>query len=143
MFLLDKLIVCNHENLDKYRDIIDAFFKDRDDYEVPYDELIKQIKLGITQIWIYKNVLKNGFIMITQILTFLDKKYCLIYYLWGKKYNDWVKEILQIVEKWAKNNGCENIELWGRKGWSKIIQKLGYNEDKIMFTKLLKDRKNV
>lgn len=60
-------------------------------------------------------------IMVTQILIFDLKKVCLIWMISGTEMSRWV-HLLDYVEAWAKENGCEELEVNGRPGWERVLR---------------------
>ena len=49
--------------------------------------------------------------------------------------NNWLEPIQQEIEKFAKHNHCQAIEVAGRKGWSKKLK--GYEQKIYLFSKEL------
>lgn len=67
------------------------------------------------------------------VVTKLQDNYCLILTAGGERLEDWV-QWLDIIEAWAKDNGCEEMRIYGRIGWSRV---LGYNVEYTKMTKKL------
>lgn len=45
--------------------------------------------------------------------------------------------LLGLVESWAKSVGCSSLRLIGRKGWSRALKTMGYEETAILMEKAL------
>lgn len=54
----------------------------------------------------------------------------------GDGMDEWLSEILDVIEPWAKSHGCEFIEAVGRKGWERAAKKFGYRHS---YTVIQKD----
>jgi hypothetical protein len=72
--------------------------------------------------------------MVTQVLQDNMAKYCLLLTLSGDGFDEY-KDLLPVIEQWAKDNGCSETRLYGRPGWSRKLKdfKTGY----IMMSKQL------
>ena len=44
----------------------------------------------------------------------------------GKELVKWKDQMLDLLRKWAKDNGCSGIEATGRRGWAKSLQSQGH-----------------
>ena len=67
-------------------------------------------------------------------------KICAVEYVGGSRLEEWLQEALNIIEKYARQFGCNKIEGHGRKGWEKYLTK--YNWKFVAWT-LEKDLENV
>lgn len=57
---------------------------------------------------------------VTTICDYPGKKVCNLMFVGGKDMNEW-KHSLSLIEEWAKSLGCDSLEVWGRKGWERIL----------------------
>jgi hypothetical protein len=71
--------------------------------------------------------------LITTIQIKNDVKFCLFLAIGGTKMDEWFKYI-NIVEEWAKSEGCEEMRIYGRPGWAK---KTGYEIEYVKMVKRL------
>jgi len=69
--------------------------------------------------------------LVTSIQSKAGKKYCLLLALGGEALSSWF-QYLPIVEAWAKDEGAEEVRVYGRKGWARLT---GYE---IEYVKLVK-----
>ena len=58
---------------------------------------------------------------ITQITDYPQKRVLTIVLLGGGRMNEWLP-LLNQLEKWGIDEGCEQIELYGRPGWEKVLK---------------------
>lgn len=63
--------------------------------------------------------------MVTTIQEDSEHKFCLLLAVGGESMNEW-KDRLPIVEEWAKAEGCTEMKIYGRVGWSRVLR---YNVD--------------
>jgi len=75
--------------------------------------------------------------VITEVVQYPQKK-ILRYFLAGAEgnnLNNWLEPIQQEIEKFAKLNNCQAIEVAGRKGWARKLK--GYEQKIYLFNKEL------
>jgi hypothetical protein len=75
--------------------------------------------------------------VITEVVQYPQKK-ILRYFLAGAEGNNlsnWLEPIQQEIEKFAKYNQCQSIEVAGRKGWARKLK--GYEQKIYLFSKEL------
>jgi len=76
------------------------------------------------QLWCWQSDCIEG-VLVTTIQTDDNSKFCLFLALGGKYMTDWI-EYLPIVEEWARGEGCDEMRIYGRISWSRLI---GYTID--------------
>ena len=81
------------------------------------------------QLWLYGS---DALVTALQINK-SGKKHCLLLACGGDRMSDWL-QYLSYVEDWARDEGCQEIRIYGRVGWSK---KLGYAIDYAKMSKQL------
>ena len=77
--------------------------------------------LSKMQLWTWQNGTIHA-ALVTTIQEDSGSRFCLLISAGGSRMNEWAKE-LHHVEKWAKENGCEELRIYGRSGWAR---KLGF-----------------
>ena len=88
-----------------------------------YDRLVNEEM----QLWIVYNEKKEiKCALTTEIVVYPKKTVCRIVTLGGTELNTWVEDWLQILEKWAIECECDAIETYCRKGFTKKLEKFGY-----------------
>ena len=101
-----------------------------------YDIFIECLQ-AISQCWIRED--EYGIIQgvaITRILTHKQYKECVIVCTTSKGWFDHGPDILNIIESFAKEQGCKYTSVYGRKGWARALKKFGYEEP---FVTLMKE----
>jgi|TARA_R100001443_G_scaffold105063_1_gene113964 hypothetical protein len=73
--------------------------------------------------------------VITEVAQYPQKKICRYFLAGGSNMNNWLEPIQQEIEKFAKYNNCQAIEVAGRKGWAKKLK--GYEQKIYLFSKEL------
>ena len=76
------------------------------------------------QLWI----IKHRAAFVTSIVNYSRKKACRFIYLGGEGFQDWMGVATKTLEAWAKANGCDYVEIYGRRGWVREGIKYGYKE---------------
>jgi hypothetical protein len=79
---------------------------------------------GLFELWI---IIEEDAVIgcgVTEIVRYPQYNVCLIRLLKTTK----GLEVIQtdVIEKWAKDNNCKRLEMWGRKGWTKVLDKVGW-----------------
>jgi hypothetical protein len=86
------------------------------------DTLLETLETQNSQLWIGH---EDGEIVhagITHILIYkTGKKAAEIFYLGGSRMKEWLEHI-NIIESWAKAEGCTSVRIIGRKGWEKVMK---------------------
>lgn len=60
--------------------------------------------------------------IVTEILTFQNVKYCnIILASGGGNAKKWAKPIIEQIETWAKNEGCDRTQIFARKAWLRLL----------------------
>ena len=73
--------------------------------------------------------------VVTEVAQYPQKKICRYFLAGGNNMENWLEPIQQEIEKFAKHNNCDSVEVAGRKGWSKKLK--GYEQKIYLFSKEL------
>ena len=80
---------------------------------------LEQIREGLLtsnfQLWVWQ---KHEILAV--LVTAVIDKACVLLCSAGTEMREWSQHI-DLVEDWAKSNGCERIRVQGRKGWSRVL----------------------
>jgi len=76
-------------------------------------------------------------VMVTQIVTYPQKKILRVISIAGSDFKR-LYEFNDMVESFAIKTGCSGMELWGRKGWKKLLP--DWESNYIVYSKDLKHR---
>ena len=81
----------------------------------------------------WKNEVESA--VITEIAQYPQKKICRYFLAGGNNMDNWLEPIQKEIEKFAKLNECQSIEVAGRKGWARKLK--GYEQKVYLFNKEL------
>lgn len=85
------------------------------------------IRTGDNHLWV---MFEDGIIVACCTTTFTQyprKRMLTGQFLGGKKLSQWAYNLDIVLEKWGRDNGCDGIELTGRRGWVRVLDKLGWS----------------
>ena len=100
------------------------------------DDILKGLINNSFQLFISWNN-KVECAVVTEVAQYPQKK-ILRYFLAGAEgnnLNNWLEPIQQEIEKFAKFNNCQAVEVAGRKGWARKLK--GYEQKIYLFNKEL------
>ena len=93
------------------------------------DEVYKGLCTKTMQLWMWS----DDAALVTTIQTKHGIKYCLLLALGGKDMSVWF-QYLPLVEDWARDQGAEEVRVYGRPGWKRLT---GYDIDYVRMSKKL------
>ena len=73
--------------------------------------------------------------VVTEVAQYPQKKICRYFLAGGNNMENWLEPIQQEIEKFAKHNNCDSVEVAGRKGWARKLK--GYEQKIYLFSKEL------
>jgi hypothetical protein len=78
------------------------------------------------QLWVAfeEKVFKGA--VVTNIITYPQRKLLAMQFCGGIDLKEWKDPMLQLLQKFAKDLGCDGIESVGRPGWGKVFENDGY-----------------
>ena len=104
------------------------------------DFVYNTIKAKNFQLWIVWDESKktiqeqyNG-VLVTEIIQRKLKKSCHIYIMTGKNRQQW-QHLIKVIEDFAEQQECNNMELIARPGWQKILQNYNYVRTHVVLDK--------
>jgi len=86
------------------------------------------------QLWIKFDTEVQG-AFITKIAKYPQKNLLCVILLGGKEFHKWRDEADALLNAFGKEHNCEYIELFGRKGWGKVLKDIDYKEITRLFAK--------
>ncbi|WP_409361056.1 hypothetical protein ACRPOS_007035 [Bartonella heixiaziensis] len=100
--------------------------------------IAEEIAAGQAQLWlILKNETQFSAFAITKIeITKTGKKYVVLSDLAGEGGQELVK-LIEKVEQWARSINAEEMQMFGRSGWAKMLSHHGYSRHLIHYRKAL------
>ena len=86
------------------------------------------------QLWVKMGrEVKGAFV--TKIAKYPQKNLLCVILLGGEEFQEWRDEADALLNAFGKEHNCEYIELFGRKGWGKVLKDIDYKEITRLFAK--------
>ena len=111
---------------------------ERSEGEMEPDDYLEILTQGAMQLWIATEEKNITLAMVTQIISYPQKKVLRVIAISGERFIEVHSQFNDMVEAFAIRVGCSSMELWGRKGWKKMLP--DWKDSYIVFTKDLKER---
>ena len=92
-------------------------------------DLTKQGKFQLWVLWDKKQKIKFG-------------KVCHIYIMTGRQRNKW-QHLISKIEDFAKEEGCDMMELIARPGWQKVLNIFDYKRTHVVLEKKIKQENKI
>ena len=109
----------------------------RSEGELKTNDILNFVIEGDMQLWIVSENKEIIAALVTQIITYPQKRILRLVSLAGEDFNKF-KHFLDMVQSFAIQKGCTALELWGRKGWKKLLPE--WNSKYIVYTKDIKEK---
>ena len=97
-------------------------------------QVYESLKAKAARLWLS---VKDGKIQSICIVQINDKplnRICSIWICTGSSRKEWM-EFHNIIEAWAKENGCTRMRHEARKGWARELEKYGYSTSHVIIEK--------
>ena len=126
------------ENIDSWWSLVEEYLNAALKYglgEYSIEDIKKSCKSKNMQLWVKFN--KEGVqgAFVTKIAKYPQKNLLIVILLGGDRFPEWRDEADALLNAFGKENNCEYVELFGRKGWGKILKDINYNEVTRLFAK--------
>lgn len=95
--------------------------------ECTYDDLIDYIITGRKDLWIVIDKGKFLAFILTEKVYTVDGKQRLIISDMGGKLGNYLQQGVEYIEKYAKEQHIDKVQIIGRLGWKSLLQSNGYN----------------
>jgi len=106
--------------------------------ELEPEDFLEPLSTGEMQLWVaYEDNDIINAAMVTQFIQYPQKKILRIISLAGEDFKE-IKNFQAMIEGFAIKYGCTAIELWGRKGWKKLLP--DWKDAYTVYTKELQHR---
>ena len=105
--------------------------------ELETDDFLEPLTHGDMQLWIATEDNNMHSAMVTQIVPYPQKQILRVILIAGSDFKR-LYEFNDMIESFAIKTGCSAMELWGRKGWKKLLP--DWESNYIVYTKELKHR---
>ena len=138
-----KLVNIPSSNLDDVwslvkKDISEAlsYSGNHTDAKFVYDT-IKQSKMQLWVVWDKDKpttIDKYYGVVVTEIIQRKLKRSCQIFIMTGKHRQKW-QHLISVLEDFAEEQECQQMELFARPGWQKILQNYNYKRTHVVLEK--------
>ena len=106
--------------------------------EMEPDDYLEPLTHGEMQLWVAVDKSVVHTVMVTQIIPYPQKKVLRVIAIAGSEFKELHRRFNDMIESFAIQYGCSSMELWGRKGWKKLLP--DWNDSYTVFTKELTAR---
>tara|TARA_R100000742_G_C4274282_1_gene94191 strand:+ start:879 stop:1238 length:360 start_codon:yes stop_codon:yes gene_type:complete len=106
--------------------------------ELEIDDFLDSLMMGEMQLWIATEDNQIVMSMVTMVVNYPQKRILRVVSISGERFKELHEKFNDMVEAFAIKKGCSALELWGRKGWKKMLP--DWKDSYIVFTKDLKER---
>jgi len=86
------------------------------------------------QLWIATSN-KVDAVCVTKINQYPQKRVFVMLLSGGLPFSSWIEEGEAIMNAYAKENNCDYVQLFGRKGWTRKMKDLNYDHNRVVLTK--------
>ena len=145
-----KLVNIPSSNLDDVwslvkKDISEAlsYSGNHTDAQFVYD-CIKEKKMQLWVVWDKDKpttLEKYYGVVVTEVVQRKLKRSCQIFIMTGKHRQKW-QHLISVLEDFAIENNCTNMELFARKGWEKIMEQFDYKKTHVVLEKQITNKKD-
>ena len=108
---------------------------DLNDGDFDGNHVFERLMEDTMQLFIGYNTDDIIYAAVTELIPYQHNKALRIILMGGKQINSWVDT--KIFEKFGRLEGCNRIEIVGRKGWVKKLESRGYKQTHYIVTKEL------
>tara|TARA_R110000824_G_scaffold8249_2_gene37288 strand:- start:170 stop:586 length:417 start_codon:yes stop_codon:yes gene_type:complete len=105
--------------------------------ELEPDDFLEPLTHGIMQLWLVTEEGSVAAVMVTQRITYPQKTILRAIAMSGDDFEK-VRGFQDMIESYAIKTGCSALEMWGRKGWKKLLPE--WKDTYIVYTKDLQGR---
>jgi hypothetical protein len=92
---------------------------------------LRYVKLSLfkrdMQLWVLEKGKEIVGCVVTQICIYPNSKRLLIFALAGEGFDNW-QHHFATIKAWAKEEGCESCEIYGRPGWERKLNTMGFEK---------------
>ena len=111
--------------------------KEHTEGEFETDDYLAPLTHGDMHLWIATEYSDVKAAMVTQFAIYPQKNILRIVSMAGDDFEE-IRGFQDMIEAFAVRMGCSALEMWGRKGWKKLLP--DWNDTYIVYTKDLKHR---
>ena len=94
------------------------------DYSV--EDIYQAAKDRKMQLWVVREWGNLIAVVVTEIVDYPQKKIAVIIVCAGKEMGMWMHLLEGVLEEWARQKRCDEIRLYGREGWGRVLKSHGW-----------------
>lgn len=117
-------------------DRVQNLIEKTDDEVLNAEDVLKFLASGQWRLWV---AIENGTVVAAMTVEFFyypRDKVCRVVTMGGERMKDWLtSSTIDKFEQWAKDEGCTHIDVYGRRGWKKVLP--NFEEKAILLRKRL------
>lgn len=87
----------------------------------------------IQQLWIAYEDDKVYGAVITEIMEYPRMRVLVMHFTGGVELPKWKADMLELLQRFARDNGCKTIESIGRAGWKKVFKNDGFKSNTMFY----------
>ena len=107
-------------------------------------ETVKENKMQLWVVWDKdkKTTLDKYYgVVVTEIVKRKLKQSCNIFIVTGRHRQKW-QHLINVLEDFAIENNCTNMELFARKGWQRIMEQFDYKQTHVVLDQQITNKKD-
>ena len=126
----------DREHVHTIWDDIKEYIDRTEDQDTSTSSVYKALTEGYWHLWVAIGDTGIVCAATTSFVFYPSGKMCRVETVGGDGMDKWLFALKEI-EEWAKLNGCIAMDIFGRKGWEKVLAPLDYNFEAILLRKRL------
>ncbi len=133
------LVTVQKEGIDQKWDEVEplikkVLIKQQNGYTI--DNIKEMLLKEELQLWTSYDETQIQGICITHIAIYPQHKICEVFMCAGQEIDSWL-DFIEQIQTWAKSLNCDFMEIQGRRGWERKMQKYGYSFENVILRKEL------
>ena len=108
-------------------------------YHTELEHIQAQLREGFMQLWSIQDTRQGNkpiCFIVSHIVQVEGFRTLIIRWCGGERIEEWLEEITT-MEKWATNQNCHKVEIWGRPGWIRAMRRFGYEPEFYVVSKII------
>ena len=97
------------------------------------DDIYDSVTEHDYQLWVAFNETGIKGAIVTNIMVYPKRKLLCMSFCGGNDLKEWKEPMLSLLQRYAKDMGCDGIEATARAGWAKIFLNDGYKQHWVTF----------
>lgn len=99
------------------------------------DDVYELVLSGAHQLWVAVDEDSEKIVgaVTSQVTVYPQTKKLILHMVGGDQLRLWKRQMLDLLHRWAVDNGCSGVEFWGREGWAKVLAEDGYVRSYVMY----------